>query len=251
MLEPEEDGFVYRTRRDPAGLDPAMRRMALGAGGVSLVVIVVALLWSGVRGAGFGPPPVITAPPGPLRIVPANPGGLVVPEANVPIMSGLTPVAPPQLAPGAPTPDISQLDQEAGIGAPPPAPAQPSPAAPPAGQASQPAPQAQPVPAPAQAGQKLAAGTLQPTTQATAASGNVAVQLAATGSEAGAQAVWNGLQRKLPGLLGDRAADIFPAVVGGETVWRLRVGGFASTAAARDFCASVRAQGASCAVASF
>jgi hypothetical protein len=247
LLEPEEDGFVYRTRRDPAGMDPAMRRMALGAGGVSLVVIVVALLWSGVRGAGFGPPPVITAPPGPLRIVPANPGGLVVPEANVPIMSGVTPVAPPQLAPGTPTPDISQLDQEAGIGAPPPA--QPAPAG--AGAPPQPVPNAEPAPAAVPAGPKTADSAPQPAAKPMAASGNVAVQLAATGSEAGAQAVWRGLQRKLPALLSHRSVDIFPAVVGGQTVWRLRVGGFASAEAARDFCASVRARGAACAVASF
>jgi SPOR domain len=232
LLEPEEDGFVYRTRRDPAAMDPAMRRMVLGAGGVSLLVIVVALLWGGVRGTGFGPPPVITAPPGPLRIVPANPGGLTVPEANVPIMSGVAPVAPPQLAPGPPTPDISQLDQEAGIGVPPPA--------------LKPAPSVDLTQLDQEAG---VAPPHSPT--ATNGSFDVAVQLAATGSEAGAQAVWNALERKMPNLLGHRTADIIPAVVRGQTVWRLRLGGFANLAAARDFCASVQAQGAACTVASF
>ncbi|HEY1858293.1 SPOR domain-containing protein [Acidocella sp.] len=248
-MEPEED-FVYRTRRDPRAMDPAMRRMALGAGGASLLVIVVALLWSGVRGSGFGPPPVITAPPGPLRIAPVNPGGLVVPEANVPIMSGVASVAPPQLAPGAPTPDISQLDQDAGIGAPPPPPVL----------------QTAPTPDIAQLDQEAGVGaphSAAPPSSATQATSSnaplapgqsardVAVQLAATGSEAGAQAVWNALKLKMPALLGRRDADIIPAVVSGRTVWRLRIGGFADLQAARDFCASVQAQGAACTVAVF
>ncbi len=234
MQEPEGEGFVYRTRRDPAAMDPAMRRMALGAGGVSLLVIVVALLWSGVRGAGFGPPPVITAPPGPLRIAPANPGGLTVPEANVPIMSGVASVAPPQLAAAQAPPDISQLDQEAGIGVPP-----------------QPVLKAEPTPDISQLDQEAGVGAQPPSSMSTSGSGGVAVQLASIGSEAGAQEVWNILQQKMPDLLGHRNADIVPAVVGGLAVWRVRVGGFADLAVARGFCASVQARGAACTVASF
>jgi hypothetical protein len=240
LLEPEEEDFVYRNRRHATAMDPAMRRMALAAGAASLLVIVVALLWSGVRGTGFGPPPVITAPPGPLRVLPANPGGLIVPEANVPIMSGVASVAPPQLAPGAPMPDITQLDQEAGIGAPP-----------------QPMLKQAPTPDVTQLDQEAGVGAphasaSKATPPAQAASGsNVAVQLAATGSEVGAQSVWSALKRKMPDLLGRRDAEIIPAVVRGETVWRLRIGGFTDRAAAQDFCASVHAQGAACTVASF
>jgi hypothetical protein len=221
LLEPEEDGFVYRTRRAPAAMDPAMRRMALGAGGVSLLVILVALLWSGVRGTGFGAPPVITAPPGPMRVVPANPGGLTVPEANVPIMSGVTSVAPPQLALGTPAPDISQLDQEAGIGVPP-----------------QPVLMTQPTPDLSRLDQEAGGGT-------------VAVQLASIGSDAGAYEVWSVLQQKMPDLLSRRSADIVPAMVNGQNVWRVRVGGFANVADARAFCKSVQARHAACTVASF
>jgi hypothetical protein len=227
--------FVYRTRRDPTAMDPAMRRMALGAGGASLLVIVVALLWSGVRGGGFGPPPVITAPPGPLRVAPANPGGLTVPEANVPIMSGVASVAPPQLAPVTPTPDISQLDQEAGIGVPPPPPV------------LKPTPNVDL----RQLDQEAGVAAQPPSSTATSGSGGVAVQLASIGSEAGAQEVWNVLQQKMPDLLGHRNADIVQAVVGGRTVWRVRVGGFADLTAARGFCASVQARHAACTVASF
>ena len=243
-MEPEDD-FVYRTRRDSGAMDPAVRRMALGAGGVSLLVIVVALLWSGVRGTGFGPPPVVTAPPGPLRVAPVNPGGLVVPEANVPIMSGVTSIAPPQLAPGAPPPDIAQLDQQAGMGAPPPPVLQTAPT-PDITQLDQEAGigashSSAPPPAPAPA----TAPPAQP------GAGDFGVQLAATGSEAGAHAVWNALKLKMPDLLGRRDPEIVPAVVGGQTVWRLRLNGFADLDAARAFCAAIHAQGAACTVASF
>ena len=88
-MEPEEEGFVYRTRRDSGGWTRRCGAWRWAPVALSLLVIAVALLWSGVRGTGFGPPPVITAPPGPLRVAPANPGGLTVPEANVPIMSGV------------------------------------------------------------------------------------------------------------------------------------------------------------------
>jgi hypothetical protein len=226
-------------------MDPAVRRIALGAGGASLLVIVVALLWSGVRGTGFGPPPVITAPPGPMRIVPANPGGLTVPEANIPIMSGVMPVAPPQLAPGTPTPDISQLDQDAGIGVPP-----------------QPVLKTQPGPDISQLDQDVGAGMAaaqpvlktRPTADIShqeAEGGDAAVQLASIGSEAGAQEVWSVLQQKMPDLLSHRTADIIPAVVNGLKVWRVRVGGFTNVAAAQAFCKSVQARHAACMVASF
>ncbi len=86
---------------------------------------------------------------------------------------------------------------------------------------------------------------------APAASNGVAVQLASIGSQPGAQEIWSVLQQKMPDLLGHRSADIVPAVVNGQTVWRLRVGGFADLAAAKDFCATLRARHAACIVASF
>jgi hypothetical protein len=109
----EDEPFTYRTSRR-AQVDPAMRVMALGAAGVSVLVILVALIYSGARATGFGPPPTIYPPSTPLRTIPADPGGLVVPEANVPIMSSATSNTPPTLAPAPPPPAISQLNQAAG-----------------------------------------------------------------------------------------------------------------------------------------
>ncbi len=130
MTKPDED-FVYRARRYSEPVDPAVKRIVFAAGGVTVVVIAVALFWGGVRGAGFGPPPVILPPSTPLRVAPADPGGLTVPEANVPIMSGDNVPAPASLAPAPAAPDITQLDQSAGLTppvppAPPPAPSGPA-----------------------------------------------------------------------------------------------------------------------------
>lgn len=214
MAAPEEEEFVYHARRPGQPMDPAIRKMALGAGGVSVLVIVVALLWGGVRATGFGPPPVISAPPGPIRVLPSNPGGLTVPGADVQIMSGDESNAPPQLAPATPAPEISQLDQAAGVVTPAPAPVAPPPVA-----ASENAP--------------------------------AQVQLAATADEPGAEAVWNGLKAKMPDLFSGKTPEILPAVVNGQSIWRLRIGGFADADDAKAFCASVKAKGAACTVAAF
>lgn len=212
-----EDEFVYESHRPPPPMDRAIRRMVLGAGGLSVAVIVVALAWSGVRATGFGPPPEIAPPATKLRVAPVNPGGLQVPEANVPIMSGdPSNLAAAQLAPAAQAPDIAQLDQAAGL-TPPPAAAAPAPAAP--------APAAPPIPA--------------------------SVQLAATADEAGAEAIWTSLQARHPALFAGKTPDLLPAVVNGQSVWRLRLGGFASTADAQAFCAQAEAQGTACTVAAF
>jgi len=222
-----QEDFLYPRRRSGAAVDPAIRRMVLGAGGVSAAVIVVALVWSGVRGPVFGPVPVIEAPAEPLRVAPANPGGLTVPGADVQIMSGDDTEAPAQLAPAAAAPDITQLDQAAGVpGA---APAAPAPAA-----VTAPA-------APAPVAAAVGAGQNMPGV----------VQLAAVADEPGALAVWNALTAKLPQLFAGRSPEIVPAVVNGQSVWRLRLGGFADAAAAKAFCAVLAGQGVACTVAAF
>jgi len=222
-LEPEDD-FLYRPQRERGQrLDPAIRRMALGAGGLSLLVIVVALAWSGIHAGGFGPPPVITAPTAALRVAPADPGGLEVPGANVPIMSGETSSGAPQLAPASAAPALAQLNQAAGVN-------QPAPASTPA---STPAP-ATAAPPPAKA-----------------SGGPVGVQLAATADEASAQAVWVQLKKKFPDLLASKSPDIIPAVVNGRSVWRLRLSGLGDADAAKAFCAKLTASGAACMVAAF
>jgi hypothetical protein len=220
LSDPEFDipEFSYNRRRREPAYDPLMRRIALGAGGVAVLIIATALVWSGVKpGLGFGPPPVITAPPGPLRVVPSNPGGITLPGADQQIMSGQSSAAPSALAPSAPAPDISAFQ---------PPPSAPSPP-------QQAAPASQPAPTPA------------------VIDSNVQVQLAAAVDPAGARTAWTQLSSKMPSLLAGRTPLYTHAKIAGVEFWRLRLAGFADEAAARRFCDAVKAQGGACTVAAF
>ncbi|MDR3506213.1 MAG: SPOR domain-containing protein [Acidocella sp.] len=243
MQDPDDD-FLYQPQRERGErLDPALRRMALGAGGVTLLVVVVALGWSGIHTGGFGPPPVINAPDVPLRVAPQSPGGLEVPGADVPIMSGqMAPQGAPQLAPTSQAPAVAELNQAAGLNQPPPQPVPAQPAS------AQPAPQAASPATPAPAAQAAAPA---PASSPAKPSAPADVQLAATPDEPSAAATWASLQRKYPDLLGNRKPVIIPAVVNGKSVWRLRVSGFANADEAKSFCAQLAAKGGKCAVAAF
>jgi len=233
LPEPEYDvpEYVYRTRRQTAAFDPTMRRIALGAGGLATLVIVVALVWSGMKpGLEFGPPPVITAPPGPLRVVPANPGGLNVPEADEQIMSGDSSTAPAQLAPDGTAPDIAAFQP------PPPAPPPPAPAA-----------AAAPAPAPAPNPSSPAAAAAPPVP----VNNNIIVQLTAAVDPAGPRQTWQELNEKMPQLFAGHTPIYSHAFIAGVEFWRLRMGGFTDIAAAHQFCAAVKAEGAACTVAAF
>ncbi|OYV44141.1 MAG: hypothetical protein B7Z75_05400 [Acidocella sp. 20-57-95] len=211
-----------------------MKRMVIAAGGISVAVIGVALVWSGVRPRmGFGPPPEIAAPTTPLREAPADPGGLTVPGANEPIMSGAASSGPATLAPDAPQPDIQQLQAVS---------ASVAPAAPGPGAAGA---------APAAPSIVPATALPVPVASAPAPAGPTQVQLAATADSAGAHQVWAHLNAKYPTLLAGKKPVFVPAIVNGNNIWRLRVGGFADQQAARDFCAQLTAKGAACTVAGF
>ncbi len=206
-----------------------MRRIAFGAGGIATLVIVVALVWGGMKpGMSFGPPPVIEAPPGPLRIAPANPGGITVPGADQQIMSGQSSAAPDTLAPSGPAPDISAFV--------PPPPAPPPPHAAPSSVA------------PA----RIPASALAPVLPVTpAVAGKIQVQLAAAVDPAGARAAWTKLESKMPALFSGRSPLYSHTEVAGVEFWRLRVAGFSNEEAARQFCNAVKAAGGACAVAAF
>jgi hypothetical protein len=234
----EDDYFYQPQRARGQRLDPAIFRIALAAGGVSLIIVVTAFVWSGFHAGSFGPPPIINPPDMPLRVAPASPGGLVVPGADVPIMSGQADnTGAPQLAPQGQVPDVAQLDQAAGLNQPPPPPpVAVAPAAPTIVATTGATPAAPPTPAAV-------------ATTATPGKFSGQVQLAATVDEGGAEAAWTVAQKNAPDLLAGKTPIILPAVINGKSVWRVRLSGFASAQAAQAFCAQLAAKGTECTVA--
>ncbi len=258
MDEPDLDIPAYASQHLRARrLDPATKRIALIAALLAAVVIVVALVWSGVH-TGFGPPPVIKPPPGPMRTAPENPGGLQVPGASEQIMSGAQSNAPPALAPPASAPDLTKLQNELARhqAAEHPAPIRP-PSAPTAKASAQPALPLPPPPASATATSAppaLSSPALpapKPLPPAPATGKGVIVQLAALNSLPAADQAWETLNARMPNLLAGRSPVIQPATVKGRKFWRLRLAGFGDAQAAETFCKRVKAEGAACEVVKF
>ncbi len=248
----------YRPERPAPGLgmDPDMRRMGLLAAGVggalALLLGASIMLHHGRRGV-----PVIDAQAGPVRVKPANRGGMTVTGADLPTHPGQG----PQLAPEAEKPEIQalkaqlhamkrQLAKEAADAA----------------QAQQAARLAQAAAARprvtvAQAGPvapRVAAAAPVEHASATAriavagdTDHSVQVQVGAFADPQAAQLEWDQLRGKLPDLLRGRRPAVSRVDTAGRTMWRLRTGGFASVDQATGFCAKMRAKGADCSIAAF
>ncbi|HUZ62803.1 MAG TPA: SPOR domain-containing protein [Acetobacteraceae bacterium] len=254
----------YRGTRRGWSQDPEMRRLALIAGGIGAVLVIVVGMW-GFSGGGSNTAPVIEPASGPVKVRPTNPGGMKIVGANDQVLSDQAQGGPTHLAPPPQVPNpqaLSQQDAATASGTstpgtatptPPPAPDQfalPMPPPPPPGYVAPAAPTtalaaAQPV--------SPAAPAIAPATGGTAAGAGqgTQVQLAALDSRQRARVEWQHLQQRMPGLLAGRQPDIVKAVVNGKTFWRLRMNGFATIAQATSFCAQVRAKGASCSIATF
>jgi Flp pilus assembly protein TadD len=86
---------------------------------------------------------------------------------------------------------------------------------------------------------------------AVSAQNGVSVQLAALNSQDDAQREWNSVTSAQPALFSGKQPEIEPVTVGGQTYYRLRVGGFPDKAAAAQFCGEVVAGGHPCTPANF
>jgi hypothetical protein len=244
-------------------MDDATRRIILIAGGLGIGVILVAIIWNGYH-AGLGPPPVVKPLATPMRTIPANRGGLQVPGANEPILSGAPP-SPPHLAPPPPSPDLAPLEaakptSPPGLsgpsGTPSAAPAPLSLPLPPARAPETPRSPTRAVPpasSPTTNISSAAAPAVKSTTTIAAstnapkpvANGSAAVQLAALPSQAGAMQAWQTLVARVPTILGGLTPDIVSGQVHGQTYYRVRLN-FASPADASAFCARLHARGVPC-----
>ncbi len=79
-----------------------------------------------------------------------------------------------------------------------------------------------------------------------AAYGDHVVQIAATSSTASAESEWTRMSKAWPDLLSGAERFVQQADVNGKTVYRLRVGSFASKADAAAFCTAFKAKGGNC-----
>jgi hypothetical protein len=218
-------------------MDPLTRRLAVIACGLGATLLVVVGGWSmlGHRG---GSVPVVQAESGPIKVKPANPGGMQISGANDDALSGNGTPADDKLAPPPEAPAPQALRAP-----PPPVAAAPTPApiAPPVVAAAPLKPvAAKPVPAP-----DKRAAVAAPTGK------DMLVQLAAVRTEADAKSEWERLTKRMPDLFGQRRPAISKTDHDGRTLWRVRTGGFADLTQAKDFCERVRAKGTGCTVAEF
>jgi hypothetical protein len=228
------------------GMDPDMRRMALFAGGIGTVLVLL-IGASALTGRHSGETPVVTADTRPIRVKPENPGGLKIDGAENDVFSAGADTGNAKLAPPAETPDTKAW-RSASVS---PAPATAEPTAPaalaplaaaPQKAATLPAAAKPPVAAPAPT--KLPVAAAPP-----AAPGHTAtVQLAALASEEAAHGEWQALTKRLPDLLGGRQPSYSRTERDGHTFWRVRTSGFTDAAQARGFCEKVRAKGLGCSV---
>jgi len=245
-------GPSYRpTRRQ--GMDPNTKRLVIAAGAIAAALTLIVGLYSaaGHRPAGV---PVIEADSRPLRVKPANPGGLDVADKDIALLSEPGAEDKSAMAPSPEVPAPQALAAQQAARTPPATPAlapAAAPTPPPVQRASlsTPVPAARVSPAPPAAEPRPAANAAQAKSRAPA--GRAQVQLAALGTQEAAEAEWQRLSRKMPDLLAGRHPAVVKTEREGRTYYRLRTGGFADAEHARDFCDKVKAKGAGCAIATF
>ncbi len=226
----------YRPVASSGVLDSDMRRMAVVAAGIGGAIALVIGMFSFSHHVHHGIP-IILAEPGPVRVKPADPGGMKVagaedlstgaemlaPEPEKPALRALRAKAP------KPAPMVAATKSSMMVAA----------ANPPA---------APPVIAATPAPQRASATEILPAADEPA---GTAVQLAAFDNQASAEQDWGKLAEKIPGLFNGHTPRVERATVAGHTVYRLRTGGFANLAAATVFCGKVRAKGEDCSIAAF
>ncbi len=267
-------GPNYRVSRRGPGMDPNTRRLLVAAGAIvgTLAVLVGAWSLTGHRANGL---PVVEAAAGPLRVKPADPGGMTVLGKDATILSGKpdgeTVLAPPPEAPAlqalreqAATEEAARVAAAAKLAA-----AQRPPAAKPAAAPVIAQAAVEPAAPHAPAAEKVAMRAplpsvprVPPAAPVRPAAAHAApvqpvvhrgtlVQLAALQSEAAAMAEWHRLERRMPALLNGKSPTVMKVEHDGRVFYRLRTGGFSGSGQAGQFCSEVKAKGGGCTVAAF
>jgi hypothetical protein len=270
----------YRMAR-AQGMDPNTRRLVIAAGGIAGALALLVGIYS-ATGSRHTVVPLIEADSRPLRVKPADPGGLDIVGKDDMILSGnsdgKTVMAPPVEAPAPQELKAQEARQAAQRAAQARAQARaleraqearleerteartapPRPPAAPIQQVSlgrtppPPAAVAAPEPKVTRAAVSSAVPAAKPAAAAApAAPSKTQVQLAALASQEAAVAEWQRLAKKMPDVLGGHQPAVAKIERDGHTFWRLRTGGFADVEHAKDFCEKVKSKGAGCSIATF
>lgn len=279
QIDPEERTELYADPREEEDA-PRPRRLLRVGGALIVMAVFAGGLWfayvEGVRHAG-GPSsaadiPLIRADLRPMKVKPANPGGMQIPDRDMliygqprpqvehllpppeqpmarPAPPPLPPLPPPQVQPAAVVPPVAPPDgsvmasAESGT----PEPATMPPAAPPAPT------QAQLSPAAAAAARELAPmPTANPTkagaTRAEAGrAGALRLQLGAVRSETEARGTWERLKRQNADLLGRLSAVAIRADLGDKGVYyRIEAGPVGDASTADRICGGLRQRRLAC-----
>lgn len=231
-VQPEEGegGFVEK-----------YRPQIILAGVVVLVAFLGLIFYAYQSGKNGTPPepPLISAPDGPVREKPEDPGGIDIPDRDKLVYNrvsgedveddGVTLEPGPELPKELP----EELPEEV----------------PAVEEATEPEPveaqSEEPVEETVDEAEALAGASAE-ATQPDAANGNFMIQLGAFGSRESAERAWETLKDKHSAVLGPLAPDYEPLKRAGGTLYRLRAGGFADRPAAEDACAKLKAAGQGC-----
>jgi cell division septation protein DedD len=266
LYEPSDDVRVFDGAEDDYE-DEGSRLPLLIVIALLVLAAFAGVVWlaytQGVQRGRQDIPRVIAAETGPVKTAPSQPGGAANPYKGLKIYNNKAPAD--AHAANAPLPSIITQPGEPLFSAfgpkhPAPgkaAPAKEAPAPAPAPQKTvaqaAPKPAAAPPPKPAPVVTRpapVAVAKAPPPAPAAApvsASGAYVAQIASFKSQAEADAGWAAFRRSHAATLGGMSPDIVSVDLGAKGTWfRLRTGSFPDRAAAADFCARLKAEGASC-----
>jgi SPOR domain len=260
QIDPGERTGLYADPHDHES-DPPPRRVLRIVGSLLVMTLFAGGLWfayvegarhaGGTGGSSAGDVPLIRADNRPMKVKPAEPGGMSIPGRDMliygqsrPIVEHLLPPPEQPMALPAPPPPSAKPAASMPGGAPPttvPSTVVPGPGA--AAAAARPEqltglPPATPQPTPA----KPAVAVSQP-----GKAGGVRLQLGAVRSEAVAREEWARIKRSNPDLLGHLTAVALRADLGDKGVYyRIQAGPVADPATAERVCGALRQRHLAC-----
>jgi SPOR domain len=260
QIDPEKPTGLYADPRDEEA-DPPPRRVLRVVGALLIMTLFAGGLWfayvEGARHAGgtagSSDIPLIRADTRPMKVKPAEPGGMPIPDRdmliygqNRPVVEHLLPppeqpMALPAPPPPAPKPAVSASADAAST----PAPSTAAPGSDPASAVAAARPQqlaslppANPQPTPA----KPAEAASQP-----GKAGGVRLQLGAVRSEGVAREEWARIKRSNPDLLGHLTAVAVRADLGDKGVYyRIQAGPVGDPTTAAQLCGELRERHLAC-----